>query len=298
MLISNDQLKTWANAPSATKYIVTRNRIEKALKNKFGSDIEVYLQGSYKNSTNVRAESDVDIIVEYTPAYYPGFFQVSDEDKARYYRETHISHGYNFSEFKNDVQAVLENEFSVPEVKRGEKSIKVLKNDSRVNADVIACFTHKRYINHSAYDPNAVGIHFFTDNGDEVINFPKQHHQNGEDKNHQLRTNEKYKDMVRIYKNIRYKLVDEGVLADKEVPSHFIECLVWNVPDYCFQQSSYSDILKTVTAVVWTDMDAAKDPLNNYSYIHDLMWLFKGNSEYTPQLASKFMSKIWDFAGF
>jgi hypothetical protein len=298
MNITEEQFKIWAQAPSATKYITTRARIERALKDKFGSKIDVYLQGSYKNSTNVRSESDVDIIVEYTPAYYPGFFGVSDEEQAKYYREIHSPHDYNFPQFKDDVESVLQTEFSTTEVQRGDKAIKVLKNDYRVNADIIACFTHKRYISYSDFDPAAVGIHFFTDKGVKVVNFPNQHHQNGEDKNHPTRTNGKYKDMVRIYKNINYKLIDEGRLTDKEIPSHFIECLVWNVPDIFFKKSSYSEILKTVTAVVWADMDTKKDPHNSYSYVHDLVWLFKGNSEYTPQLAEKFMSSVWSFAGF
>lgn len=294
MNISNTQLQTWAQAPSATKYIATRNRIEKAVKDKFGSNVDVYLQGSYKNSTHVRSESDVDIIVEYTPAYYPGFLNVSAEEQAIYHRQ-HTNHDYVFSQFKSDVLSVLEKEFSVGEVKRGEKSIKVLKNESRVNADVIACFTHKRYISATKHD--AVGIQFFMDSGDEVVNFPKQHHENGEDKNSDTRTDGKYKDMVRIYKNIRYKLIDAGILADNEIASHFIECLVWNVPDSYFN-GAHADILRFVTAKIWTDMKAGKDPHNNYSYIHNLHWLFKQNLVYTPEKAEKFMSKVWSFSGF
>lgn len=299
MNITEEQLKIWTQAPSATKYIATRNRIEKALKNKFGTKIDVYLQGSYKNSTNVRSESDVDIIVEYTLAHYPGLYLISEEEKARYYRETHNSHPYKFFDFKKDVYNALKEEFSDSEVKKGEKSIKVLKNESRVNADVIACFTHQRYINYSDIDPDATGIHFFTEKGQEVFNFPRQHHQNGEDKNSPARTNGKYKDAVRIYKNINSKLIDGGFLKEGEIPSHFIECLVWNAPDYCFKYSSYSDILKYVTATVNVDMfDSTKDPYNKYAYIHDLKWLFQGNSTYTPSMANKFMNSVWNFAGF
>jgi predicted nucleotidyltransferase len=297
MSITDSQLQAWAQAPSATKYITTRNRIEKALVEKFGSNIQVYLQGSYKNSTHVKAESDVDIIVEYTPAYYPGLHQLSEQERIKYH-ELHTNHDYTFAQFKTDVFDVLKNEFTPEEVEKGQKSIKVLKNDQRVNADVIACFTHQRFTSPSEFDPGAVGIHFFTDAGQEVINFPRQHHENGESKNHEDRTNGKYKDFVRIYKNLRYKLVDEGLLEDDEIASHFIECLVWNVPDGYFDGSDYPEILKAVTAQVWSDMKPENKPHDKYAYIHDLKWLFKGDSTYSPEKAQKFMTKVWEFAEF
>lgn len=291
-MITEDQLKVWAIPPSAFKYIATRDRIEKALINKFGGNIRVYLQGSYKNSTNTKSESDVDIVVEYTPAYYPGFFGMSEEQITEYHRVT-TKHDYTFSQFKLDVFNVLLNEFSAAEVLWHPKCIRVLKNESRVNADVVACFTHQRYIDPYTFD--AVGIHFFMDSGEEVVNFPVQHHKNGEDKN--TGTSGKFKDTVRIYKNIMQKLVDSGKLKDDEAPSHFIESLVWNVSNPHFQ-GTYVEILKSITGKVWHDMKSEKDPYNNYSKIHNIEWLFKGNAVPTPAQAQGFMGKVWSFLEF
>lgn len=293
-MVNEDQLKIWATPPSATKYIATRERIEKALVNNFGEKIKVYLQGSYKNSTNIRSESDVDIVVEYTPAYYPGFFGMSSEQIAQYHAIT-TKHDYNFSQFKHDVYNVLLEEFSAEEVKWHPKCITVIKNENRVNADVIACFTHQRYTD--PYTIDAVGIHFFTDSNEEIVNFPVQHHQNGEDKNGQFRTNGKFKDAVRIYKNVMQKLVEAGKLRDADAPSHFIESLIWNVSDPYFK-GTYIEILKLITGKVWHDMKTENDPYNNYSKIHNLEWLFKGNPTLTPANAQLFMGKAWDFLGF
>ncbi|MBI2314766.1 nucleotidyltransferase [Candidatus Daviesbacteria bacterium] len=288
-MITEDQLKIWATPPSAVKYIATRERIEKALIKKFGGNITVYLQGSYKNKTNTKSESDVDIVVEYTPAYYPGFFDMSAEQIAEYHRVT-IKHDYTFSQFKLDVYKVLLDEFSDKEVKWHPKCIRVLKNENRVNADVVVCFTHQRYTDPYAFD--AVGIHFFMDSGEEVVNFPVQHHKNGEDKN--TETDGKFKDTVRIYKNIMQALVDSEKLKDEDAPSHFIESLVWNVSSPHFQ-GTYVEILKSVTGKVWHDMKLEKDPYNNYKKIHELEWLFKGNVVYTPIHAQTFMGKVWNF---
>lgn len=294
-MITEDQLKSWATAPSAFKYIVTRERIEKALVDKFGGKIKVYLQGSYKNSTNIRSESDVDIIAEYIPAYYPGFFRMTQEQVTHYHSIT-TKHDYTFSQFKTDVYDTLVEEFSAKEVIRHPKCIRVLKNEYRVNADVVACFTHKRYTDPFTFD--AVGVQFFLDDsGKEVINFPIQHHKNGEDKNGLLQTRGKFKDSVRIYKNIMQKLVDSKDLKDDEIPSHFIESLIWNVPNPHFI-GNYTEIIKSITSKVWSDMKEENDPYNKYSKIHDYEWLFKGETFNTPASAQKFMEKVWIFAGF
>ena len=43
--------------------------------------------------------------------------------------------------------------------------------------------------------------------------------------------------MVRIFKNMRSKLVEDGVLADGIAPSYFIEGLLYNVPNEKFVAS-------------------------------------------------------------
>lgn len=288
-MILEDQLKIWATAPAATKYIATRNKIEKILVEKFGGQIKVYLQGSYKNSTNIRSESDVDIVVEYTPAFYPGFFGMNQEQIDEYHR-IHTTHDYTFSKFKSDAHKALVDGFSPTEVLWHPKCIRVLKDQNRVNADVVVCFTHKRHTSPSDYD--AEGIHFFMDSGEKVVNFPLQHHKNGEDKN--TNTGGKYKDAVRIYKNIMYKLVDDGKLGKDEIPSHFIESLIWNVPNPYFT-GAYNEMLNSLSNKVQEDMKLENDPYNNYSKIHNLEWLFKGNPTHTPEIAQGFMAKVSEF---
>lgn len=290
-MVTEEQLTTWAKPPSAFKYIITRDLIEKALVKKFGNKIKVYLQGSYKNSTNIRGESDVDIVVEYLPAYYPGFFGMTAEQIARYHSIT-TKHDYTFSQFKSDVYATLVEEFSPKEVLRRPKCITVIKNANRVNADVVACFTHQRYTDPYSFD--ATGIHFFMDSGQEVVNFPIQHHKNGEDKN--TETEGKFKDTVRIYKNIMQKLVDSKEIKDDDAPSHLIESVIWNVPKDHFN-GSYKEILKSVTTKVWNDMKPERDPYNNYAKIHNLEWLFRGNASHSPDQVKSFMGKVWIFLG-
>lgn len=79
-----------------------------------------------------------------------------------------------------------------------------------------------------------------------MTNFPKDHKENGENKNAQHRTDEKFKDFVRIFKNLRGLLVDLELLKQDQVASYNIECLVYNTPDNHFSpdyQASLKNIL-------------------------------------------------------
>lgn len=295
MAIKNDQLSNWAKAPSETEETKCQNtvaRITNTLKIKFGNKIDIYLQGSYKNRTNVKQESDVDIVVEYLPAYYPGLYFLSDIDKQIYYQDVHSPHDYNVEQFKTAVYKVLTDEFDTGEVKTKPKCIRVNKNSYRVNADVIACFGHHRL--KTPYMIEEEGIHFKTDSGIEVFSFPKQHHKNGEAKN--ITTGGKYKDTVRILKNIRDRLVEGGIIVDEEITSFFLECFVWNVPYQHFQKSTYYDTTRAVIAQIWNDM---RDPIkaNEYREVSNLKWIFKGQTVRSHQQVENFMLKAWNLLG-
>jgi hypothetical protein len=43
-------------------------------------------------------------------------------------------------------------------------------------------------------------------------------------------TNGRYKETVRLFKNARNKLVERNWIEKEEVPSYFVECLLYNVP--------------------------------------------------------------------
>ena len=76
------------------------------------------------------------------------------------------------------------------------------------------------------------------------VSFPKQSYDNGVAKHG--RTNQWYKPTVRIFKNARGWMEDNGLIQNGTASSHAIECLLYNVPDHQFG-SSYGD---TVVSVV------------------------------------------------
>ncbi len=295
MSVSEDQLSRWAKAPSETeegKCQTTVSRITDAIQKKFGTSVTVFLQGSYKNRTNVKKDSDVDIVVKYDDYYFPDTHFLSSNDKFAFEKGFTASK-YTFARFKDDIMAILQGEYGYQVVERKEKCIKIHKNDYRVNADVIPCFVHKRMI--TAYSVGEEGIEFVTDSGGHIYSFPQQHYNNGVKKN--KNTNMKYKSIVRILKNARNNMVDMQQLTDKDMPSFFLECLVWNVPNQVLNKFYLSTALRETIKKVWNDM---RNPTiaNDYAEICDLKWLFRGNSKRNYRQAEDFMLKAWNYFGF
>jgi len=276
MALTEQQIQNWARALSDTendKCVRTVASIRKVLEDHFGTKVKVSLQGSYANSTNVRQDSDVDIVVCYQDAYYSDLQFLTPQDKI-YNEQNKIPHDYTFFNFKNEVEVLLRENFGTS-VERKEKCIRINGNASRVNADVVPCFVLNRFIS-NPYRIEVEGVQLFTDSGnDPVINFPIHHKKNGETKNQS--TDQKYKAAVRILKNCRNNLVDNKKVSEKVMPSFLLESLVWNVPDPHFKVYSHKDMVNNVIRKIYNDM--SEEEHNKYAEINDLMWLKKNPSE-------------------
>ncbi len=248
------------------------------------------MQGSYENDTNVKQDSDVDMVIRYDNAYYPDLVFLNDYQKQIFNQNT-TNGNYPFSQFKNDVEACLIDTFTT-DVKRKNKCIFIKGNTNRINADVVPCFKLKRM--RDAYTVDAEGIRLYTDDNKQIDSFPEQHQKNGVIKN--TSTSRMYKRVVRMLKNIRNNLIDGGVIEEKFMSSFFIESLVYNVPDSNFNQYNYTQTLKNVITTIYNDMDNSIK-VNEYVEVSKLMYLFKG-SDRSASDAKDFMLKCWNYAGF
>ncbi len=235
MAISEQQLETWSHQGSVAQSSNTYNSIKAVLEAGEAPyahrHFEVYLQGSYGNHTNVYAESDIDIVICLMGVWYRDISNLSPEEQA-VYNADHWPAQYGFHHFKNDVLIWLRENFGAG-VCQGKKAIFIPGNGGRREADVLACVEHRRYV---SYRPNGIqyytGICFWATDGRVFINFPKQHKENCKGK-HQ-NTQEQFKPSVRILKNMRKAMADEGYLPDGVAPSYFLEGMLYNVPDQYF----------------------------------------------------------------
>lgn len=288
MAISDDQINRWAKAPSDTEDEKCRNafdQINAVLSNHFGSDIKLIRQGSHKNKTNIKLDSDIDIAVVHTGHFFPDTTSLSPSDKELYERNRTPS-SYPFLTFKTDIFNLLRNEFGT-DVQRKNKCIRIKGNSYRVNADVVPAYEHHRFQAFSRV--SAYGIELRTDKNEAVVSFPEQHYKNGVKKNSD--TNTSYKSIVRILKNLRNKLLEDGEINENLMSSYFIECLVWNAPNADFTGKTWREDIISVSAKVWNNMRDFSIA-NNYAEVSNLHLLFKGQKR-TPKQAEDFMLKAW-----
>ncbi len=252
MGIPQTQLDTWARQGAIQTAKNTHETIRKALDdwNHFpeGINFVTYLQGSYVNDTNIRGDSDVDVVVELKTTYLPDLTKLSHREKALYEKDR-VPADYKFDDFKIDVLDALFARFGRNSVKPGDKAIKIEKDSNRVPADVVPTITHRRFVNYyEDLSPDTIeGISLYSvREQDWIINYPKKHKDNCIAK--QKATNGWFKPLVRVVKNMRTRLVDNEVISKELAPSYFIEGLLFNVPNPKFGKS-YEDTF--VESINW-----------------------------------------------
>lgn len=257
MAISNDQLQTWANAPGNTKAQHTYQQVKNALAASAASQVrgcEIYLQGSYANSTNIRVDSDIDVVVQLNSTFSPGIHRLTDFEKSLFHLEYPTNATYNWPELRRDVIAALVAYFGAAKINTsGNKSIKLIGDASLSNTDVIPCLQYRNYnsFNLGVTHDYVEGMRFWTiRENTQVINYPKVHKANGEDKNAQHRTDEMYKDTVRVIKHIRRRLIDDHNFDGKKAPSYFIESAVYNSLDQHFIGNHQSALVSVLDFLI------------------------------------------------
>lgn len=273
MPIPEDQFDTWAKqgavAGSRDTYASIKGVLEDEEAPYAGKSINVFLQGSYGNDTNVWAESDVDIVCRLDSVYYYDLSQVDDEAKARFKRD-HGDAEYTYKEFKAHVVEWLAENYGAASVP-GTKAVTIEGDGNRRNADVLPCVKMRRYSRYiNSNDETYIeGIRFWRTDGTEINNYPKQHSENCTQKHKD--TAVWFKPTVRILKNIRNKMVEAGEFEKSLAPSYFIEGMLWNVPPDKFG-TSYADTF--AAAINWL-MKADKTKLVTASQRH---YLLRNNS--------------------
>lgn len=288
MPLTDDQINGWAKPPSETESEKCENAISQAsdaLRAHFGNAIAFIRQGSHRNRTNIRIDSDVDLAVVHTGFHFTDKSALSDADKA-IFEANRIPASYAYSQFKADCHSVLSAKFGTDSVERKSKCIRVLGNTNRVNADIVPAYEHHRL--NANGQVSVKGITFVPDKGSQVNSYPEQHYANGVAKNEA--TGKAFKSCVRVLKNARNHLVDLGTINKELMSSHFLECLVWNAPNSCFANKTYREDAIAVTAKIWNDMRNGNS--KDYAEVSDLLWLFRGGKR-KPEDAEKFMLAAW-----
>lgn len=195
-------------------------------------DVEVFLQGSYANATNVRGDSDVDIVVMSNKTYYFNADRLSLSEKVAF-DNNRVPASYIANQLRKDVLEAMRTYYGAARVEEHNKCIRVLKRDGYVDADVVPAFQYRLYKRYGIYGSDYIeGTAIFTADNDMIINYPKEHKKNGTTKN--FMTSNQFKPTVRQLKNLKRHAVAQGALDPKTLPGYLLECLAYNAPNPLF----------------------------------------------------------------
>lgn len=254
-------------------------------------DIEVFVQGSYGNNTNVRSDSDVDVCVMLKDV----FVVMLPENK--------VSKDYgfgtsnlSFKEFRCMIKRALDIKFGSTFVIDGNKSIKINENTYHVQADVVPAFQYRNYYYYTSYDPNKYveGIYLLSSKEEEVVNYPKVHLKNGIDKN--ISTNREYKKLVRIMKHIKNDMVEENIVDRDKITSFLIESLVYNIPDYLIIKSGgWCDIVRDSLCYLYHEIKNNRH--GGWLEVSGMLYLFVGR-KWTTDDVLNWIDKTWNYLGY
>src|SRR3989442_11221434 len=102
LTITESQLETWSHSGAVVTAQATHESVRKALVEGIlrerQIDYEVYLQGSYRNTTNIRGDSDVDIVAQLNSSFRSDTSQLPESESAAWqaaYRDS----TYGWTEF-------------------------------------------------------------------------------------------------------------------------------------------------------------------------------------------------------
>ena len=249
MAIPENHLKIWAQPGTVQGAKNTHAAIRYALgRHQWSEDVRfrTYLQGSYRNNTHLRRQSDVDVVVELTSIPIRDGSLLPDSQK-RLLQMSFPEPEYGWRRFRRDVLRAITDSFGASRVKEGKKTLKLVMESPEIPVDVVVAvryLTYTEYSGQSSYkQTEGMGLYLPTESR-WTVSYPHLHRRNGVGK--EKATNWWFRRTIRMFKNARAQLVEEGRLAPATARSYQIECLLYNVPDRLLGrscQSAYSSAL-------------------------------------------------------
>lgn len=291
MKISDDQLSNWTKPGfnnEEERAEKTKETVKSAVESYLSNlGIRVFAKGSYPNNTNIRDDSDIDVVVE-----------LEDKINLEYangvgFSNTGLSNyvGISENEFKLRLQKALEAEFGKNIVdSSGNKVFRIRGSNKILDADIIPCTTYRYYYASSSTSYNQ-GIQLILDIPDGIrhFNYPDQHLENGINKN--TSTMKRFKSTVRILKNVNSYLSETN--GTTVYSSFMIESLIYNVSNQIYRgNNTWRDIILRGCEEVWAYLqnnEYGLPEISRWREVNGYKYLFHGNQHWTKDDAKQFI---------
>lgn len=256
-----------------------------ALKN---CHLSVYVKGSYANNTNVKADSDVDIAVQCHEVEY-----WREETAGAHPPSSKYAGIWTPTKLRSDVGAALRAKFPNQVDDCGSTAFTVRSSTARVDADVVPCFDFRYYFTSGGL---RTGTRIVTKTGEHFDNFPVQQLDNGRSKN--ARTSTFFKQAVRVLKRVENAMLEANV--HREVPSFFVECLVYNCPDSVLLLPSWTETIREAIAHIWAGLqgDEPTDASARWLEVNESKYLFSTKQNWSRADGRDFAKAAWNYLGY
>ena len=195
-------------------------------------NIDIFIHGSYANKSNIYFPSNLEIVVEITTARKFSPEEVLLENN--YFVDVPIVFGPR--EFRKLLTDALY-DFVGDKLSEHPKTLRLsglekIKHD----VDITPCVNFHFYQDGGVIRNRGVLL-YDTSVARNIVSFPRLHAQNGFDKDASTAGN--FKRMVRLFKTLHSLNVNEFSFTSSDTASgYFVECLLYNVPDKMFIDSS------------------------------------------------------------
>jgi predicted nucleotidyltransferase len=294
MTALEDKLSGWTGPSSTTeqeKQERTERMIREAVKEHpafDGVDLDIYAKGSYANNTNVKADSDVDIAVQCSECVY-----WDEATKGSHPSSSAYEGIWTPAKLRSDLEAALKKKFPGQVDTSGSTAFRIHSGSARVDADVVPCFDYRYYFSSGNHRD---GAKVFKKDGKSLVNYPAQQLAKGREKN--TRTNQYYKKAARIMKRVENAMVVAGV--HREVPSFFVECLVYNCPDSVFLEPTWTETIRGVIVHIWNGLEGAEptEESERWLEVSECKYLFHSAQAWTRQDGRDFAKAAWNYLGY
>lgn len=294
-MVTEETLSGWTGPSSASeqeKQERTERMIREAIAEHDGfdgyrNDFSIYAKGSYANNTNVKSDSDVDVVVECTDCCY---WEEHDPAKGGHPGGSPYAGPWTPDKLREEIAAALEKKFP-GSVTAGSTAFEVDASSARVNADVVPSFQYKLYFADGSYRQ---GTKVFKKDGSSIVNYPKLQLELGKAKN--VRTNGYYKKTVRILKRLENELVSNGLT--EEIASYLLECLIYNCPEEYFSRTTWRGTMQGCLADIYNHTLKAEPDDNRWLEANGAKYLFHPSQKWTRAQVHQFASDAWNYMEF
>ena len=256
------------------------------------ASLYVYAKGSYANNTNVRRDSDVDIVVECQACNY--FDYMPGQEPTTPAGDSYTGE-WTPARLRSEVVAAITNAFGSSGVDSSGRIALVVAAvpGSRPSIDVIPSFDYFLYDDPQRKSSRRGSCVWPKTGSAKIVNWPDQQLANGRAKNQ--RTGQRYKNYVRALKNAENALFKAGTIKAK--PSYLMECLGWNVADSTLKSGSLDGGFRAMLVELWQGL-ADDGNYTDWTEPNDIKYLFRGGQKWSLSDARELVLATWRYLDY